>query len=218
MFRQSEGSTVGVGVVRIVGSISHVRPISSADHLSAYLDHRFGRFKWSHLDDGSFGLKCDLRKFPRQHMRRSMAIRAAWIRQLMPSFRFRSRRRARHLGVSLPVATKSFEIVNASLGVAPDGSDSPKGARSTQSNVGFAAGEELKATEDSSSGPTCSNLDPPGETMILGSDSLTSGQKAVLKGYFVLKHWAEPAYRTVTPRGFPTFGFSSPTVGPADWK
>lgn len=90
---------------------------------------------------------------------------------------------------------QELRIVNASLGVAPDGSDSPKGAQGTQSKAGFAAGEVLKAAETSASGPTCSNLDPPGETMILGDGSLTNGQKTVLNGYFVLKNWAEPASR-----------------------
>lgn len=85
---------------------------------------------------------------------------------------------------------QKLEIVNASLGVAPDGSDSPRGAQGTQSDAGFAAGEVLKAAEDSSSGPTCSNLDPPGETMTFGNDSLTKGQDVVLKGYLDLKHWA----------------------------
>ena len=89
---------------------------------------------------------------------------------------------------------QKLEIVNASLGVAPGGSDSPKGAQGTQSNAGFAAGEVLKAAETTSTGPTCSNLDPPGEEMTLGNDSLTNGQKVVLKGYFVLKHWSEAAH------------------------
>jgi len=36
MFRQSEGSTIGVGLdCGIVGSVHHVQPITSADHLSA---------------------------------------------------------------------------------------------------------------------------------------------------------------------------------------
>ena len=77
---------------------------------------------------------------------------------------------------------QELKIVNASLGVAPDGSDSTKGAQSTQSNAGFAAGEELKAAEDTSNGPTCSNLDPPGETMSLGNDSLTNGQNVGAQG------------------------------------
>ena len=47
---------------------------------------------------------------------------------------------------------QELEIVNASLGVAPNGSDSAKGAQDTQSNAGFAAGEVLKAVEISSSG------------------------------------------------------------------
>jgi hypothetical protein len=93
-------------------------------------------------------------------------------------------------GASTASGDQELEIVNASLGVAPDGSDSPKGAQGTQSKDGLAAGEVLKAVEDSSSGPTCSNLDPPGETMILGNDSLTKGQQVVLKGYFDLKHGA----------------------------
>ena len=61
----------------------------------------------------------------------------------------------------------------------------PRARQGTQSNAGFAAGEVLKAAENSSGGPTCSNLDPPGETMTLGNDSLTNGQETVLKGYFV---------------------------------
>ena len=85
---------------------------------------------------------------------------------------------------------QELKIVNASLGVAPDGSNSTKGAQGTQSNAGFAAGEILKAAEDPSSGPTCSNLDPPGETVTLGGDSLKFGQEVVLKGYFDLKHWS----------------------------
>jgi hypothetical protein len=85
---------------------------------------------------------------------------------------------------------QQLEIVNASLGVAPDGSDAPKDARGTQSGAGVAAGEALKAAEKSSSAATCSSLDPPGEKMTLGNDSLTNGQEAPQKGYFVLKHWA----------------------------
>ncbi len=80
--------------------------------------------------------------------------------------------------------------MNASLGVAPNGSDSPKSSQGTQSNAGLAAGEVLKAVETPASGPTCTNIDPPGETISLGNDSLTNGQQVVLKGYFDLKHWA----------------------------
>jgi hypothetical protein len=83
--------------------------------------------------------------------------------------------------------------VNASLGVGPNGSDSAKGARGTQSKAGFAAGEVLKAVQNSSSGSKCSNLDPPGEEITIGNDALTGGQQAVLKGYFVLKNWDGPA-------------------------
>ena len=90
---------------------------------------------------------------------------------------------------------QELKIVNASLGVAPDGSDATKAAQSTQSDAGFAAGEELKAAENTSDGPTCSNLDPPGETMTLGNDSLTNGQTSVLKGYFDLKHWSEQTHQ-----------------------
>jgi len=85
---------------------------------------------------------------------------------------------------------QELRIVNASLGVAPGGSDSPKGAQDTQSNAGFATGEALKAAENSSGGPACSNLDPPGETVTLGNLSLTNGQDSVLKGYFDLQHWS----------------------------
>jgi hypothetical protein len=86
---------------------------------------------------------------------------------------------------------QKLEIVNASLGIAPHGSDSPKGAQGTQSNVGFAAGEVLKAAENLPGGPRCSNLDPPDEAMTLGNDALTNGQAVVLKGYFDLKQWAK---------------------------
>ena len=89
---------------------------------------------------------------------------------------------------------QELKIVNASLRVAPNGSDSTKGAQSTQSNAGFATGQELKAAEDTSDGPTCSNLDPPGETMTLGNASLTNGQTSVLKGYFDFEHWSEPTH------------------------
>jgi hypothetical protein len=85
---------------------------------------------------------------------------------------------------------QKLEIVNASLGVAPHGSDSPKGAQGTQSDAGFAAGEALKAVEDSSSGSKCANLDPPGEAIAVGNDALTKGQASVLKGYFELKGWS----------------------------
>jgi hypothetical protein len=108
---------------------------------------------------------------------------------------------------------QELKIVNASLGVAPDGSASPKGAQGTQSNAGFAAGEVLKAVEDSSSGPTCSNLDPPGETMTLGSDSLKMGQQVVLKGYFVLKHWTEPAHHDGDTLWLPNIWVLVPSSG-----
>jgi hypothetical protein len=85
---------------------------------------------------------------------------------------------------------QELKIVNASLGVAPDGSGSPKSARGTQSKAGFASGEALKAAETSSDGPTCSSLDPPSETMTFDNNSLKKGQEVVLKGYFDLKHWA----------------------------
>jgi hypothetical protein len=88
---------------------------------------------------------------------------------------------------------QALHIVNASLGVAPDGSDAAKDARGTQSQAGSAAGEALKAVENSSSGATCTSLDPPGEKMTFGNDSLTNGQEVTQKGYFVLKHWAEPS-------------------------
>jgi hypothetical protein len=65
MFRQSEGSTIVVGVAcGIVGSFPHVQPVTSADHLSAQLDDRVRRLKWSHVDDDSCDRKCDLRKCP----------------------------------------------------------------------------------------------------------------------------------------------------------
>ena len=108
---------------------------------------------------------------------------------------------------------QELKIVNASLGVAPDGSDSPKGAQGTQSKAGFAAGEVLKAAENSSSGPTCSNLDPPGETMTLGNDSLTKGQEVVLKGYFDLKHWAEPAHQDGDASWIPNIWILVPNSG-----
>ena len=108
---------------------------------------------------------------------------------------------------------QELKIVNASLGVAPDGSDSPKGGQGTQSNAGFAAGEVLKAAEDSSSGPTCSNLDPPGETMTLGSDSLKMGQQVVLKGYFVLKHWTESAHHDGDASWLPNIWVLVPSNG-----
>ena len=108
---------------------------------------------------------------------------------------------------------QELEIVNASLGVAPHGSDSPKGAQGTQSNAGFAAGEALKAAEDSSSGPTCSNLDPPGEKMTLGRDSLTKGQQVVLKGYFDLKHWAEAPHQDGDTSWIPNIWILVPSSG-----
>jgi len=108
---------------------------------------------------------------------------------------------------------QELEIVNSSLGVAPNGSDSAKGAQGTQSNAGLAAGEVLKAAENSSSGPTCSNLDPPGETMTLGNDSLTSGQEVVLKGYFDLKHWAEPAQKDGDTSWLPNIWILVPNSG-----
>ncbi len=108
---------------------------------------------------------------------------------------------------------QELEIVNASLGVGPDGSDSPKGAQGTQSDAGFAAGEVLKAAENLSSGPRCSNLDPNRETMTLGNDSLTHGQAVVLKGYFDLQHWAEPAHPDGDASWFPNIWILVPNRG-----
>jgi hypothetical protein len=108
---------------------------------------------------------------------------------------------------------QELKIVNASLAVAPDGSDSPKDAQGTQSRAGFAGGEVLKAAEDSSSGPTCSNLDPPGETMTLGNESLKYGQDVVLKGYFVLKHWSEPAHHDGDTSWLPNIWILVPNSG-----
>ena len=108
---------------------------------------------------------------------------------------------------------QELKIVNASFGVAPDGSDSPKDPQGTQSKAGFVAGEVLKAAEDPSSGQTCSNLDPPGETMTLGGYSLTKGQQVVLKGYFDLKHWAEPAHHDGDTSWLPNIWILVPSSG-----
>ncbi len=116
-------------------------------------------------------------------------------------------------GYFIASGDQELEIVNASLGVAPDGSDSPKSAQGTQSKAGFAAGEVLKAAESSSSGPTCSNLDPPGEKMTFGNDSLTKGQEVVLKGYFDLKHWSEPAHPDGDASWFPNIWILVPNSG-----
>jgi hypothetical protein len=116
-------------------------------------------------------------------------------------------------GYFIASGDQELRIVNASLGVAPRGSDSPKGAQGTQSNAGLAAGEVLKAAEDPSSGPTCSNLDPPGETMTLGNDSLNKGQEVALKGYFVLKHWSEPPHHDGDASWIPNIWILVPSSG-----
>jgi hypothetical protein len=108
---------------------------------------------------------------------------------------------------------QELQIVNASLRVAPDGSDSHKGARGTHSDAGFAAGEVLKTAENSASGPTCSNLEPPRETMILGNDSLTYGQDVVLKGYFDLKHWSESTHHDRDTSLLPNIWIRVPNSG-----
>jgi len=108
---------------------------------------------------------------------------------------------------------QELKIVNASLGVAPGGSDSPKSARGTQSNAGFAAGEVLKAAENSSSESTCSNLDPPGQTMTLGDVSLTNGQEVVLRGYFDLKHWSAAAHHEGDTSWLPNIWILVPNSG-----
>jgi hypothetical protein len=82
-------------------------------------------------------------------------------------------------GLLTASGNQELKIVNASLA-----------ARRTQSKAGTTAGEVLKTAESSSNGATCSNLDPPGDEITLGNDSLTNGQQVVLKGYFDLKHWA----------------------------
>lgn len=117
------------------------------------------------------------------------------------------------LGDFIASGDQELRIVNASLGVAPHRSGSPKGARGTQSDTGFAAGEALKAAENPSSGPTCSNLDPPGETMTLGDDSLTDGQEVVLKGYFDLKHWSESTHRDGDTSWLPNIWILVPNSG-----
>ncbi len=108
---------------------------------------------------------------------------------------------------------QELKIVNASLGVAPDGSDSPKGSQGTQSNAGLAAGEVLKAVETPSSGPTCTNIDPPGETITLGNDSLTNGQQVVIKGYFDLRHWAEVPHQDGDTSWLPNIWILVPNSG-----
>jgi hypothetical protein len=116
-------------------------------------------------------------------------------------------------GYFIASGDQELRIVNASLGVAPRGSDSPKGAQGTQSNAGFAAGEVLKVAENSSSGPTCSNLDPPSETMTLGNDSLTEGQQVVLKGYFDLKHWSGTTHQDGDTSWLPNIWILVPNSG-----
>lgn len=108
---------------------------------------------------------------------------------------------------------QELKVVNASLGAAPDGSDAPTGGRGTESEAGFTAGEVLRTAEASSSGPTCSSLDPPAETMTLGNDALTNGQQVVLKGYFDLKHWAAPASEHGDPSWLPNIWIFVPTSG-----
>jgi hypothetical protein len=116
-------------------------------------------------------------------------------------------------GNSRASGDQELKIVNASLGVAPDGSDSSKGARGTQSVAGFAAGEVLKAAKDSSGGSTCSNLDPPGDAMTLGNGSLTNGQQMVSKGYFVLKRWAASADKRGDASWVPNIWMLVPSSG-----
>lgn len=108
---------------------------------------------------------------------------------------------------------QELKIVNASLGVAPDGSDSPKGTQGTQSDPGFAAGEVLKAAENSSRGATCSNLDPPREAMTLGNDALAKSEEVVLNGYFDLRHWAEQADQKGDPSWIPNIWILVPSSG-----
>ena len=116
-------------------------------------------------------------------------------------------------GYFIATGDQELKIVNSSLGVAPHGSNSAKDAQGTQSNAGFASGEVLKAAEDSSGGPTCANLDPPGETMTLGNNSLTKGQEVVLNGYFDLKHWSEPAHKDGDTAWIPNIWILVPNSG-----
>jgi hypothetical protein len=94
-------------------------------------------------------------------------------------------------------------------------------SQGTESNTGYSAGEALFAGGAFSSGPTCPNVDPNGNSdpssqtnqVIVGGESLKNGSSVQLNGFFQLKNWAYPAMPNGDSSWFPNIWILIPSVG-----